>query len=59
MTSAPLFGLLILERDPYTFGNFLGLLQAWLQDANRGLGGIAATVTRPARAKCLPLPDSM
>ena len=38
MTSAPLFGLLILERDPYTFGNFLGLFQAWLQDA----GGFAA-----------------
>src|SRR5205085_8353876 len=34
----PLFGLLIIERDPYTFGNFLGLLQAWLQDA----GGFAA-----------------
>lgn len=38
MTSAPLFGLLILERDPYTYGNFPGLLQAWLQDA----GGFAA-----------------
>lgn len=37
MTS-PLFGLLILERDPYVFENFPGLLQAWLQDA----GGFAA-----------------
>jgi uncharacterized protein with PQ loop repeat len=36
--SSPLFGLLIIERDPYTFANFLGLLQAWLQDA----GGFAA-----------------
>ena len=34
----PLFGLLILERDPLTYSTFPGLLQAWLQDA----GGFAA-----------------
>jgi hypothetical protein len=34
----PLFGMLILERDPFILGDFPGLLQAWLQDA----GGFAA-----------------
>jgi ABC-type transport system involved in multi-copper enzyme maturation permease subunit len=29
----PLFAALIIERDPYTFGDLLGLLQAWFQDA--------------------------
>lgn len=38
MTDAPLFGLLILDRDPYLLSDFWGLLQAWLQDA----GGFAA-----------------
>jgi ABC-type transport system involved in multi-copper enzyme maturation permease subunit len=33
-----LFGLLIIERDPYVLADFLGLFQAWLQDA----GGFAA-----------------
>ena len=33
-----LFGLLILERDPYVLADTLGLAQAWLQDA----GGFAA-----------------
>src|SRR5262245_32143342 len=36
--SAPLFGMLILDRDPIGYGDFLGLVQAWLQDA----GGFAA-----------------
>lgn len=35
--TAPLFGLLILERDPLTLGDLPGLAQAWLQDA----GGFA------------------
>ena len=38
MTDAPLFGLLILDRDPYLLSDFWGLFQAWLQDA----GGFAA-----------------
>lgn len=37
MTS-PLFGMLIMDRDPIGFANFWGLVQAWLQDA----GGFAA-----------------
>lgn len=38
MTSpSALFGLLILERDPFGYEHFWGLLQAWLQDA----GGFA------------------
>src|SRR5581483_4100350 len=37
MTDPTLFGLLILDRDPFVFGDFPGLLQAWLQDA----GGFA------------------
>ncbi len=37
MTSASLLGVLILDRDPYVFADFLGLFQAWLQDA----GGFA------------------
>lgn len=32
-----LFGLLILDREPFVLSDFLGLLQAWLQDA----GGFA------------------
>ena len=32
-----LFGLLILDREPYVLSDFLGLFQAWLQDA----GGFA------------------
>jgi hypothetical protein len=36
--STPLFGLLIEDRTPFGFEHFLGLLQAWLQDA----GGFAA-----------------
>ena len=38
MIDAPLFGILILDRDPLTFAHFWGLLQAWLQIA----GGCAA-----------------
>ncbi|MGL6073190.1 MAG: ABC transporter permease [Fimbriiglobus sp.] len=34
----PLFALLIIERDPYVFGDLPGLFQSWLQDA----GGFAA-----------------
>lgn len=37
MPTASLLGVLILDRDPYVFKDFLGLLQAWLQDA----GGFA------------------
>ena len=37
MSEMPLFGLLIIERAPFDFGDFPGLLQAWLQDA----GGFA------------------
>ncbi len=37
MSDTPLFGLLILDRDPLVLGDFWGLLQAWLQDA----GGFA------------------
>jgi hypothetical protein len=37
MSGSPLFGLLILDRDPFVFRDFPGLLQAWLQDA----GGFA------------------
>lgn len=29
----PLFGLLILDRDPFTFADFPGLFQAWLSEA--------------------------
>ena len=29
----PLFGLLILDRDPFTFADFPGLFQAWLGEA--------------------------
>src|SRR6187549_1946791 len=36
--SSSLFGILILDRDPIGYGDFLGLVQAWLQDA----GGFAA-----------------
>ena len=32
MTS-PLFGLLIIDREPYMFSDLLGLAQAWFQDA--------------------------
>ncbi len=35
--SGSLFGLLILDRDPFVFRDFPGLVQAWLQDA----GGFA------------------
>jgi hypothetical protein len=38
MTSHPLFGVLLLERDPFTFANLPGLFQSWLMDA----GGFAA-----------------
>lgn len=38
MTSHPLFGVLLLERDPFTFANLPGLIQSWLMDA----GGFAA-----------------
>src|SRR6516162_7316453 len=38
MSGSPLFGILILDRDPIGFGDFPGLVQAWLQDA----GGFAA-----------------
>jgi hypothetical protein len=37
MSDPTLFGLLILDRDPFVFRDFPGLLQAWLQDA----GGFA------------------
>lgn len=37
MSDLSLFGLLIVDRDPYTFANLGGLVQAWLQDA----GGFA------------------
>ena len=37
MSGSPLFGLLILDRDPFVFRDFPGLVQAWLQDA----GGFA------------------
>ncbi len=33
MMSSPLFGALILDREPYTFGDLPGLAQAWCQDA--------------------------
>ena len=33
MLDSSLFGILILDREPYAFVNLLGLLQAWLQDA--------------------------
>src|SRR4051812_17403437 len=35
--TAPLFGLLIVDRDPLTLGDLPGLAQAWLMDA----GGFA------------------
>jgi hypothetical protein len=38
MTEPTLFGLLILDRAPFAYSDFWGLLQAWLQDA----GGFAA-----------------
>ncbi|OWK40515.1 hypothetical protein [Fimbriiglobus ruber] len=38
MSDPTLFGLLILDRDPFGVANFWGLSQAWLQDA----GGFAA-----------------
>ena len=38
MTANSLFGILILDRDPFTFTNLPGLAQAWLMDA----GGFAA-----------------
>jgi hypothetical protein len=38
MLSNPLFGVLLLERDPFTFANLPGLFQSWLMDA----GGFAA-----------------
>lgn len=38
MIDAPLFGMLILDRDPLTYAHFWGLLQSWLQIA----GGCAA-----------------
>jgi ABC-type transport system involved in multi-copper enzyme maturation permease subunit len=31
--SSPLFGLLIIDREPYMFSDLLGLAQAWFQDA--------------------------
>ena len=37
MPTASLLGVLILDREPYVFKDFLGLFQAWLQDA----GGFA------------------
>src|SRR5262245_45175137 len=38
MSGSTLFGMLILDRDPIGYGDFWGLVQAWLQDA----GGFAA-----------------
>src|SRR5579883_574232 len=38
MIDAPLFGILILDRDPLAFSDFWGLVQSWLQIA----GGCAA-----------------
>jgi len=38
MIDAPLFGILILDRDPLTYAHFWGLFQSWLQIA----GGCAA-----------------
>jgi hypothetical protein len=38
MTANSLFGVLILDRDPFTFANLPGLFQSWLMDA----GGFAA-----------------
>jgi ABC-type transport system involved in multi-copper enzyme maturation permease subunit len=38
MTPAPLFGVLILDRNPLVLADLPGLTQAWLQDA----GGFAA-----------------
>ena len=38
MSAAPLFGILIVDRDPLGFRDLPGLVQAWLQDA----GGFAA-----------------
>ena len=37
MSDPTLFGLLILDRDPFVLRDFPGLVQAWLQDA----GGFA------------------
>jgi hypothetical protein len=37
MSDLSLFGLLIVDRDPYTFADLGGLVQAWLMDA----GGFA------------------
>jgi hypothetical protein len=33
MSDMSLLGILILDREPYVLANFLGLMQAWLQDA--------------------------
>ncbi len=46
MSSLPLFGLLILERDPFQFADLPGLFQVWLQDAGgfAGLGLFAYLV---------------
>lgn len=38
MTNATLFGMLIIDRDPFVYADFWGLVQAWFQDA----GGFAA-----------------
>ena len=39
MLTAPLFGLLIVDREPFAPVHFWGLLQAWLQDAG-GFAGV-------------------
>ncbi len=43
MASLPLFGLLILERDPFLFRDIPGLVQVWLQDAG-GFAGLGLIV---------------
>lgn len=43
MSSLPLFGLLILERDAFVYADFPGLLQVWLQDAG-GFAGVGLLV---------------
>lgn len=43
MSATPLFGLLIIERSPFGYADFPGLLQAWLQDAG-GFGMVGLVV---------------
>ena len=43
MGSSSLFGLLIVDRDPYYLADLPGLAQAWLIDAG-GFGMIGASM---------------